>query len=92
MKIDGHSRYFIKQLIVSFSLSVFDKIAPKTSLLYEENKITLLIEVIMVKTKKATEQEFEIPIEELFPKFESHLKIKNNTRILFSGKFGIGYK
>jgi len=43
----------------------------------------------MVKTKKATEQEFEIPIEELFPKFESHLKIKNNTRILFSGKFGI---
>jgi len=44
----------------------------------------------MVKTKKATEQEFEIPIEELFPKFESHLKIKNNTKILFSGKFGIG--
>jgi len=44
----------------------------------------------MVKTNEATEQEFIIPIEGLFPKFESHLKIKNNTRILFSGKFGIG--
>jgi hypothetical protein len=44
----------------------------------------------MAKTNEATEQEFKIPIEGLFPKFESHLKIKNNTRILFSGKFGIG--
>jgi len=44
----------------------------------------------MVKTNEATELEFIIPIEGLFPKFESHLKIKNNTRILFSGKFGIG--
>ncbi len=44
----------------------------------------------MVKTNEAIEQEFIIPIEGLFPKFESHLKIKNNTRILFSGKFGIG--
>lgn len=43
-----------------------------------------------VKTNEVTEQEFKIPIEELFPKFEGHLKIKNNTRILFSGKFGIG--
>lgn len=33
---------------------------------------------------------FEIKIEELFPKFEEHLNLKNNTRILFSGKFGIG--
>ena len=44
----------------------------------------------MAKTNEATEQIFKIPIEGLFPKFESHLKIKNNTRILFSGKFGIG--
>jgi len=44
----------------------------------------------MVKINDATEQEFIIPIEGLFPKFESHLKIKNNTTILFSGKFGIG--
>jgi len=44
----------------------------------------------MVKTNKITVQEFKIPIEELFPKFEDHLKISNNTRILFSGKFGIG--
>jgi len=44
----------------------------------------------MVKTNETTEQEFIIPIEGLFPKFEDHLKIKNNTRILFSGKFGIG--
>ncbi|GAH41909.1 unnamed protein product, partial [marine sediment metagenome] len=28
--------------------------------------------------------------EEFFPKFEVHLEINNNTRILFSGKFGIG--
>lgn len=33
---------------------------------------------------------FEIPVEELFPKFEEHLNIKNNKRILVSGKFGIG--
>jgi len=46
----------------------------------------------MVKTNETTEQEFIIPIEGLFPKFEDHLKIKNNTKILFSGKFGIGYK
>ena len=44
----------------------------------------------MVKTNEITEQEFKIQIEGLFPKFESHLKIKNNTRIIFSGKFGIG--
>jgi len=44
----------------------------------------------MAKTNEATEQIFKIPIEGLFPKFESHIKIKNNTRILFSGKFGIG--
>lgn len=44
----------------------------------------------MAKINEATEQIFKIPIEGLFPKFESHLKIKNNTRILFSGKYGIG--
>lgn len=40
--------------------------------------------------KKTTEGEFKIEIDELFPKFEEHLEIKNNSRILFSGKFGIG--
>ena len=44
----------------------------------------------MIKNKETIEQEFKIPIEELFSKFEDHLKIKNNTRILFSGKYGIG--
>jgi hypothetical protein len=44
----------------------------------------------MTKANEVTEQEFKIPIESLFSKFENHLKIKNNTRILFSGKFGIG--
>ncbi len=44
----------------------------------------------MEGTNKTTEQEFKIPIEELFSKFEDHLKIKNNSRISFSGKFGIG--
>jgi hypothetical protein len=43
-----------------------------------------------MKNKETIEQDFKIPIEELFSKFEGHLKIKNNTRILFSGKFGIG--
>jgi hypothetical protein len=32
----------------------------------------------------------KIPIDELFSKFEEHLDIENNRRILFSGKFGIG--
>ena len=36
------------------------------------------------------EKEFKISIDELFPKFEEHLETKNNKRILFSGKFGIG--
>lgn len=36
------------------------------------------------------ENEIIIPIDELVPEFEEHLKIKNNSRILFSGKFGIG--
>ncbi len=31
-----------------------------------------------------------IDISSLFPKFEEHLGIENNSRILFSGKFGIG--
>jgi len=35
-------------------------------------------------------EEFKIPIEELFSTFKNHLDIKNNNRILFSGKFGIG--
>jgi len=29
-------------------------------------------------------------IEKVFQKFENHLKIENNNRIIFSGKFGIG--
>ena len=41
-------------------------------------------------TKEIAEEEFKISIEELFPKFNEHLEIKNNNRILFSGKFGIG--
>lgn len=40
--------------------------------------------------KKIVETEFKIKIDELFPKFKEHLDIKNNNRILFSGKFGIG--
>jgi len=36
------------------------------------------------------EQEFKIDISNLFPKFSDHLNIQNNSRILFSGKFGIG--
>ena len=44
----------------------------------------------MNKEDKTIEQEFKIPIEKLFPKFDDHLKVKNNYRILFSGKFGIG--
>ncbi len=40
--------------------------------------------------EKIIEEEFKIPIEELFPKFKEHLEIKNNSRVLFSGKFGIG--
>ena len=42
----------------------------------------------MVEEKKI--EEFKIPIEDLFPKFKEHLEIKDNSRILFSGKFGIG--
>lgn len=42
-----------------------------------------------------TNKVFEISVEELFPKFREHLEIKginekDNSRILFSGKFGIG--
>jgi len=40
--------------------------------------------------EKTKEEVFKIPIKELFPKFEEHMEIKDNTRILFSGKFGIG--
>jgi len=40
--------------------------------------------------EKTKEAEFKIKIDELFPKFEEHLEIKDNKRILFSGKFGIG--
>jgi len=40
--------------------------------------------------KETIEEEFKIPIEELFPTFKEHLDIKKNGRILFSGKFGIG--
>lgn len=41
-------------------------------------------------TNASEEQEFKIDISELFPKFSEHLNIQNNSRILFSGKFGIG--
>lgn len=40
--------------------------------------------------EKTIEAKFKIEIEEIFPKFEEHLEIKDNKRILFSGKFGIG--
>lgn len=43
-----------------------------------------------MENETSIEEEFKIPIEELFPKFKEHLAIKNNSRILFSGKFGIG--
>jgi len=44
----------------------------------------------MKEENKIIEQKFKIPIKELFPKFDDHLKVNNNHRILFSGKFGIG--
>ncbi len=37
-----------------------------------------------------TEEIFQIPIEGLFPTFESFLQTENNNRVFFSGKFGIG--
>ncbi len=40
--------------------------------------------------KEESKESFEIDVNSLFPKFEEHLKTKNNSRILFSGKFGIG--
>ena len=36
------------------------------------------------------EQLFEIDITKLFSNFEDHLSISNNSRIIFSGKFGVG--
>ena len=44
----------------------------------------------MLENEKIIEEEFKIPIEELFSEFKEHLEIKNNGRVLFSGKFGIG--
>jgi len=41
-----------------------------------------------IQTEKT--EMFRIPVEKLFPRFEEHLNIKNNRRILASGKFGIG--
>ncbi len=46
-----------------------------------------LFKEIMDTTEKP---EFKIDISGLFPKFSDHLDIQNNSRILFSGKFGIG--
>lgn len=43
-----------------------------------------------MNNKKMAEEEFKIKIDELFSKFQKHLEIENNNRILFSGKFGIG--
>jgi hypothetical protein len=40
--------------------------------------------------KSGTSLEFKIDIRRLFSKFEEHLEITGNKRILFSGKFGIG--
>ena len=44
----------------------------------------------MTDTNEEKEIEFKIPIDQLYPKFVEHLGIENNSRILFSGKFGIG--
>jgi len=43
-----------------------------------------------MESNKIIEKNFKISIERLFPKFNEHLDIENNSRILFSGKFGIG--
>jgi hypothetical protein len=40
--------------------------------------------------KKSENEKFIIPIEELYPTFKNHLDIENNSRIIFSGKYGIG--
>lgn len=39
---------------------------------------------------KTEEEVFKIPPESLFPDFQEHIEPKNNNRIIFSGKFGIG--
>jgi KAP family P-loop domain len=44
----------------------------------------------MENTQKDIEEKIIIPIDGLFQEFEDHLQIKNNQRIFFSGKFGIG--
>lgn len=41
-------------------------------------------------TKQQSENDFIIPVDDLFYDFEDHLNIKNNARIFFSGKYGIG--
>jgi hypothetical protein len=33
---------------------------------------------------------FKIPLESLFSDFQEHIRLENNNRIIFSGKFGIG--
>lgn len=35
-------------------------------------------------------EDFIIPVDSIFSVFENHLQIKGNSRIMFSGKFGIG--
>ena len=39
---------------------------------------------------KNSENNFRIPVNELFEDFKSHLDIQNNKRIFFSGRFGTG--
>ena len=34
-----------------------------------------------MSNEEIAEKEFKIPIKELFPRFEEHLEIKNNSRI-----------
>ena len=41
-------------------------------------------------TSETQNIEFKIPTQSLFPTFKEHLDTENNSRILFSGNFGIG--
>lgn len=45
---------------------------------------------IIQKNTDIPENDFLIPVESLFSDFINHLNIENNSRIFFSGKFGIG--
>ncbi len=43
-----------------------------------------------MENKKEEKIKFKIPVEDLIPSFKEHLSLRNNSRIFFSGKFGIG--